>query len=379
MGIGGDLGDSLSSLNLGNRYMLNFIYFILQFVMLNIVGGIMIDTFSELRTNTIDRLNETENFCFVCGIENITFDRSIGRGAFKHHIHSCHHMWDYLKFIIYIWEQDKDDDDGLEQFVRRCIEANDISWFPINKSLDLVVEEESSEADILKRQWETELVSFEKVSHKLAVSLQMDFVSKAVPVQEMLNKRRIEGSTLSRATTPAASNVRGGSVSVDGAVSAALNAGLNEVNEVRVQPLCVHQVLTGSSPSGIDLDASHYQLRILSNMSEPSDVPGFEAPHSSSTKDTSGIYFPATPITVHQGMHIDKHDGMFCRVQLVQDMGFKGLGRVVGVVDIPLMELIRQHGGVCEKDLYLSTEQRTVKCTFYTATSHSILQLLELE
>ena len=78
-------------------------------------------------------------------------------------------------------------------------------------------------------------------------------------------------------------------------------------------------------------------------------------------------------------MHIDKHDGMFCRVQLVQDMGFKGLGRVVGVVDIPLMELIRQHGGVCEKDLYLSTEQRTVKCTFYTATSHSILQLLELE
>ena len=373
IGIGGDLGESLSSLNLGNRFMLNFIYFILQFVMLNIVGGIMIDTFSELRTNTINRVAETENFCFVCGIENITFDRSIGRGAFKHHIHSCHHMWDYLKFIIYIWEQDKDDDDGLEQYVRRCIEANDISWFPINKSLDLVVEEESSEADVLKSQWEAELKIFEKVSHKIAVSLQMDFLSKAVLVQEMLNKRRIETSALSRATTPAASIVRTGSV------GAALNADLDEVNEVRVQVLCVHDVLKGPRPGGVALNASHYHLHILSNMSEPSDVPGFEAPQSSSTKDTSGIYFPVTPITVHEGMHIEKHDGMFCRVQLVQDMGFKGLGKVVGVVDIPLMELIQQHGGVYEKDLYLTTEQRTVKCTFYTATSHSILQLLELE
>lgn len=282
-------------------------------------------------------------------------------------------MWDYLKFIIYIWEQDKDDDDGLEQYVRRCIEANDISWFPINKSLDLVVEEESSEADVLKSQWEAELKIFEKVSHKIAVSLQMDFLSKAVLVQEMLNKRRIETSALSRATTPAASIVRTGSV------GAALNADLDEVNEVRVQVLCVHDVLKGPRPGGVALNASHYHLHILSNMSEPSDVPGFEAPQSSSTKDTSGIYFPVTPITVHEGMHIEKHDGMFCRVQLVQDMGFKGLGKVVGVVDIPLMELIQQHGGVYEKDLYLTTEQRTVKCTFYTATSHSILQLLELE
>ena len=187
-GIGGDIGDDHSSLNTGDRYVLDIGYFLLMFIMLNIVGGIMIDTFSELRTLMIERIHETENFCFICGIENVTFDRSIGRGAFKHHISQCHHMWDYLKFIIYIWEQDKDDDDGLEQYVRRCIEANDISWFPINKSLDLVIDEEATEGDLLKQQWEMELTSFEKATQNLAKSLQVDFMSKAVPIQEELEK-----------------------------------------------------------------------------------------------------------------------------------------------------------------------------------------------
>ena len=34
--------------------------------------------------------------------------------GFRRHIREDHHMWDYLRFIIYVWEQDQDDDDGLE-------------------------------------------------------------------------------------------------------------------------------------------------------------------------------------------------------------------------------------------------------------------------
>jgi hypothetical protein len=46
-------------------------------------------------------------------------------------------MWNYLYLIFLLWEQDKDDDDGLEQFVRRAIDKNEINWFPTNKAIRL--------------------------------------------------------------------------------------------------------------------------------------------------------------------------------------------------------------------------------------------------
>merc|ERR1711967_102301 len=34
-------------------------------------------------------------------------------------------MWNYLSFILFIWEQDKDDDDGLELYVRHLLEKEE--------------------------------------------------------------------------------------------------------------------------------------------------------------------------------------------------------------------------------------------------------------
>ena len=50
-----------------------------------------------------------------------------GSSGFKLHIDNDHNMWNYLYFIIFIWQQDKDDDDGLELFVRTQIANDDIS------------------------------------------------------------------------------------------------------------------------------------------------------------------------------------------------------------------------------------------------------------
>jgi hypothetical protein len=58
-----------------------------------------------------------------------------GPGVFTRHIETEHNMWAYLNFIIFIKQQDQDDDDGLEQYVRRCLDKKDIGWFPSNKCL----------------------------------------------------------------------------------------------------------------------------------------------------------------------------------------------------------------------------------------------------
>lgn len=99
--------------------------------------GITVDTFSELRVKKNERLEETETVCFICGIEQLTFDRYDSSHGFFKHIRTEHNMWNYLYFFIYLWEQDKDDDDGMEQFVRRCLDKNDIAWFPIGRALCL--------------------------------------------------------------------------------------------------------------------------------------------------------------------------------------------------------------------------------------------------
>jgi hypothetical protein len=113
-------------------------YFIVNVGMLNLVAGVIITTFGQLRENQARIKEDTEEKCFICGIDRQVFDRaSVEPEGFKTHTKVDHNMWNYLYFIFLLWEQDKDDDDGLEQYVRRAIEANEISWFPLNKAIRL--------------------------------------------------------------------------------------------------------------------------------------------------------------------------------------------------------------------------------------------------
>ena len=126
--------------SLGSRYIIdNLFFFIIIIILLNVIFGIIIDTFSDLRTKKIKMQEDTTQRCFICNIDKDIFDRTIDQQqrGFKHHISGDHNMWSYLYFLIYIWEQDKDDDDGLEQYVRRCVEADDIAFFPLNKAMRL--------------------------------------------------------------------------------------------------------------------------------------------------------------------------------------------------------------------------------------------------
>jgi hypothetical protein len=146
---GGGVGEVLK-LSIGPRFLIDSTYFIVLIVMmLNIIFGIIIDTFSSLRANKNIRSEDTNTVCFICGINDQVFDRASSEpDGFKNHIKLDHNMWNYLYFIFMLWEQDKDDDDGLEQYVRRAIDAKEITWFPIRKAMRL--EQVDSPADLLR-------------------------------------------------------------------------------------------------------------------------------------------------------------------------------------------------------------------------------------
>lgn len=141
-----DVNGSIFSLRIIN----DLAFFLTCTVMLNILKGITIDTFVELRKALESRMEDTTERCFVCGIDKNTFNRTLDRDAFRNHIKHDQNLWNYVFFIIYIWEQDKDDDDGLESFVRKCIQQNDLTWFPLNKAIRLAEFQEKGDVHSLK-------------------------------------------------------------------------------------------------------------------------------------------------------------------------------------------------------------------------------------
>jgi len=135
---GGGISDNMFHAK-GSRLILDLAWFIVVLVVfINIIFGIVIDTFSSLRAAKNEKAFDTTEFCFICSIPRQTFDRnSDAPDGFKTHIRNHHNMWSYLSFIFFLWEQDKDDDDGLEYYVRHKIYTNEITWFPMHKAMCL--------------------------------------------------------------------------------------------------------------------------------------------------------------------------------------------------------------------------------------------------
>ena len=170
---GGGIGDATRA-DIGN-FMITHIFFflIVTIAMLNIIFGIIIDTFSSLRADKNERLRDTTEVCFVCGKSKQTFDRMANSpDGFKNHIKEDHNMWSYLNFIFFIWEQDKDDDDGLEYYVRHKIEANEITWFPINKAMRL--DQGESDAEALRKSILEDIQATEKSVFDRMTAIQTD-------------------------------------------------------------------------------------------------------------------------------------------------------------------------------------------------------------
>jgi hypothetical protein len=135
---GGGISDNMLHAK-GWRLVLDLAWFIVVLVVfINIIFGIVIDTFSSLRAEKNERAANTTAFCFICSIPRQIFDRNSDvPDGFKNHIKHDHNMWSYLYFIFFLWEQDKDDDDGLEYYVRHKVSSNEITWFPMNKAMCL--------------------------------------------------------------------------------------------------------------------------------------------------------------------------------------------------------------------------------------------------
>eukprot|EP00760_Papus_ankaliazontas_P034306 PhM_4_TR7112/c0_g1_i1/m.31399 len=117
------------------RLLLDFTFWIIMIIIfLNIIFGIILDTFADLRDKKQFCEKDMRTVCFVCGIEAFEFDKL--PGGFKLHYHHDHNMWKYFAFYCHIQTKDPTEFTGQEQYVFGKIRTADLSFFSTRESAD---------------------------------------------------------------------------------------------------------------------------------------------------------------------------------------------------------------------------------------------------
>jgi inositol 1,4,5-triphosphate receptor type 3 len=223
--------------DLDERWILDFLYFVVVLiVLLNVIFGIIIDTFSDLRSKKEERLSDTAEVCFICGIDKQVFDRASDKpNGFQEHIKKDHNMWAYYYFIVFIWEQDKDDDDGMELYVRNCIDDNDLSWFPMNKAMRLDVGDDDSDELInaVKDELDTASSSLAEKLEMLKTEMSGSLEQLSVAVAQLSGGKQTSRG-LRRSQSAGGTQSQGGSMAFDLPAIDALHIQIQEVSGVNL-------------------------------------------------------------------------------------------------------------------------------------------------
>lgn len=103
--------------------------------MLNIIFGIIIDSFGDLRDKRTNLIEKVTGKCFICGLTKFELDTR-GEGWYNH-IYKNHNAYNYLFFIIMMRKKEKLDCNGTEKYIKEMMSKNDITYLPQASSLSL--------------------------------------------------------------------------------------------------------------------------------------------------------------------------------------------------------------------------------------------------
>ncbi|ELT91344.1 hypothetical protein CAPTEDRAFT_224137 [Capitella teleta] len=127
-------------------FHLSFFIFITT-IGLNIIFGIIVDTFSELRDLKWTAERDMRDTCFICSRGSYDFEHH-GTG-FEHHINQEHHIWAYIFFFIHLHDTKCSDYTALELFVFKLLSQEKYDFFPLNRALSLsLMDEDSTESKV---------------------------------------------------------------------------------------------------------------------------------------------------------------------------------------------------------------------------------------
>lgn len=110
-------------------------FFVVIIIVLNLIFGVIIDTFADLRSEKQQKELILKNTCFICGLNRSAFDNKTV--SFEEHIKCEHNMWHYLYFIVLIKVKDHTEFTGPESYVHAMVKESILDWFPRLRAMSL--------------------------------------------------------------------------------------------------------------------------------------------------------------------------------------------------------------------------------------------------
>ena len=98
--LGGGIGDYTEAINYHkspDKYAVKLFHdasfhIVVNVIMLNILAGIVIDTFALLRNEKNEVQDDKKGKCFICNLDREDFDKG-SEGGFDRHIAKDHNLW----------------------------------------------------------------------------------------------------------------------------------------------------------------------------------------------------------------------------------------------------------------------------------------------
>ena len=131
-----DANDSRWILVLKVLYDLSF-FFLVIILLLNVIFGMIIDSFGDLRDQKNAYDEDRKNICFICGIERGEYER---KANFDIHVKQEHNPENYIYYLVYLLEKERTSAINLtdiESYVATSYHAKENRWIPIGRSLTL--------------------------------------------------------------------------------------------------------------------------------------------------------------------------------------------------------------------------------------------------
>ena len=150
---GGGIGDILPEVSYGKgmywfRFFNDFIFYIMVIlIVLNILAGVIVSYFFEVREEENFKENDIKNNCFICNIDRATFERN--KIKFEEHKKLEHNVKLYIRFLVGLKLVNEKDLDAEQSYIVNCIKKEEIKVFPVGASSSIGFKnvEESTEAD----------------------------------------------------------------------------------------------------------------------------------------------------------------------------------------------------------------------------------------
>lgn len=154
-GLVGDIFDKLVMHSRENTFF-RFGFFVLFHVSfficittigLNIIFGIIVDTFSELRDLKWTAERDMRDNCFICSRSSYDFEHHAH--GFERHVNQEHDIWAYVFFFIHLHDSKASDYTAMELYVFKLLAKDKYDFFPLNRALSLAhADDDSTESKV---------------------------------------------------------------------------------------------------------------------------------------------------------------------------------------------------------------------------------------